>query len=112
MGRRSNRTAIPGQLTFFGCADQPGKQPRRGRFYTADELDTFARSERLASTIRPHWLDEDERLCPGCSKVISRQARNCGRRWCDAVRPTWGRTVGEIVRAALTAYCDLYAGEG
>jgi len=28
------------------------------------------------------------------------------------VRPVWGRTVGEIVRAALSAYCDLYGGDG
>jgi hypothetical protein len=78
--------------------------------HSAEEKAAFARSLAVLAEIRPEWLDSSERLCPGgCGKVIHAEARNCGRRWCDAVRPTWGRTVGEIVRAALTAYCDLYA---
>jgi hypothetical protein len=99
-----------GQLALFVAERRP-RRYRRGE-YTAEQLDSFARSDAILSAIRPERLDPDKRLCPGCGAGISRQARNCGRRWCDAVRPTWGRTVGEIVRAALTAYCDLYAGDG
>ena len=63
----------------------------------------------MAEEIRPFWLDPNERLCPGgCEKVISRERRSCGRRWCDAVRPTWGRAVGQVIGAALDAYVGLW----
>jgi hypothetical protein len=108
-GRAELRSA--GQLALFG----EYKPRRRGRYrheHSAEELFAFERTVATVFEIRPDWLAPDERLCPGCRKVIRGQARNCGRRWCDSVRPTWGRTVGEIVRAALSAYCDLYGGDG
>jgi len=97
------------QLALFAEQPKPVRWRRRGPGEeTAAERVSLANSER----IRPEWLAPDRRLCPGCDKVIRRESRNCGRRWCDSVRPTWGRTVGEIVRAALSAYCDLYSGDG
>jgi hypothetical protein len=99
------------QLALFTAK----RESKRGRYrpqHTADDLRAFEHSLAVSYSIRPEWLAEDERLCPGCGKVIRGQARHCGRRWCDAVRPVWGRTVGEIVRAALSAYCELYGGDG
>jgi hypothetical protein len=110
MSRQAELTPA-GQLALFA----ESRKPRRRRYrheHTPDELAAFERSLAVAYEIRPDWLAPDERLCPGCRKVIRGRARNCGRRWCDAVRPVWGRTVGEIVRAALSTYCDLYGGDG
>src|SRR5215218_5081750 len=79
----------PAQLALFPVDE---RKPRRGRYrhvHTADELAAFERSLAIAYRIRPDWLAPDERLCFGCGKVIRGKARNCGRRWCDAVRPVW-----------------------
>lgn len=121
MSRRAELTAA-GQIALFAAepevsapryGHEPG--PRRPRYvheHTADELAAFERTRATINRIRADWLPPDRRLCPGCSKVIPIQARTCGRRWCDAVRPTWGRRVGEILRAALAAYCELHGGNG
>lgn len=89
-------------------------QKRRYRHvHTPEELAGFDRSIAAAYAIRPEWLEAGRRLCPGgCGKVIHQQRRSCGRRWCDTVRPTWGRSVGEVIRGALDAYVDLYGGNG
>jgi hypothetical protein len=114
MSRRADLSSA-GQLRLLDGphqADRP-RRPRYVHVQTAEEKAAFAHSLAILLQIRPEWLVPGERLCPGgCEKVIHAEARHCGRRWCDAVRPVWGRTVGEIVRAALSAYCDLYAGDG
>ena len=113
-----------GQLALFASepsGQRPGyryertsetRRPRYRHEHTADELAAFDRTLASVYRIRPDWVPDDRRLCPGCLKSIPLQARTCGRRWCDAVRPVWGRRVGEIVRAALVAYCELYDGSG
>jgi len=110
MSRRAELTSA-GQLALFAEDRQPRRRGYRHE-HTPEERAAFERLLAVVYEIRPDWLAPDERLCPGCRKVIRGRARNCGRRWCDAVRPVWGRTVGEIVRAALSAYCDLYGGDG
>jgi hypothetical protein len=123
MSRRVEPNAR-GQLALIS-AENCVQAPRYGHEHTADvqrsryryehtteELAAYERTRATLYRIRPDWLDPDERLCPGCGKVIPVQARTCGRRWCDAVRPVWGRRVGEIVRAALVAYCELMGGSG
>ena len=118
MSRRAERSARrcreQGQLFRpRSPEDAPRRVARVVPEYTREQLGRFAATEGTAEEIRPFWLDPEERLCPGgCGKVITRQRRSCGRRWCDAVRPTWGRTVGEVVRAALNAYLALHGGGG
>jgi hypothetical protein len=110
---RPSRLAAPGQLGLFAVNEPVKVGRRRIPTRTPEELAAFDHAIEVALSIRPDWLEPDERLCPGeCGKVIGRLSRNCGRRWCDAVRPTWGRAVGEVVRAALAAYVDLHAGGG
>jgi hypothetical protein len=97
-------------------ASEPVVGPRRRRRFryehTPEELAAFERSRAIAAKIRPDFLNPDERLCPGgCLKIIRVEARNCGRRWCDAVRATWGRAVADVLRGALDAYCELYGTE-
>jgi hypothetical protein len=97
------------QLALFAEHPKPVRwRRRRAGEETSAEWVALANAER----IRPAVLRSDQRLCPGCDAIIRRESRNCGRRWCDSVRPTWGRTVDEIVRAALAAYCELYGGDG
>lgn len=118
MSRRAELTAA-GQSALFAAdlyrkqQEDPREPPlRRAKYrhqHSAEELARFERTLAVLQQIRP---DPDRRLCPGCFKSIPLQARTCGRRWCDAVRPTWGRRVGEILRAALVAYCELYGGIG
>jgi hypothetical protein len=76
--------------------------------HTAEEVAAFERSLAITAAIRPSYLAPDERICPGgCQKIIRGNARSCGRRWCDAVRPTWGRAMADVLQKALDAYCDL-----
>src|SRR2546423_7696001 len=114
MSRRADLHS-DGQLRLLDDPHQADR-PRRANYvhvHTAEEQASFARSRAIILQIRPDWLAPDERLCPGgCDKAIRGEARACGRRWCDAARPLLGRTVGEIVRAALSAYCDLYGWGG
>jgi len=117
MSRRAEPSArCNGEPQLFALAqpyDFPGRVTRRKPEYTEEQRAEFAAVSALADEIRPAWLAVDERLCPGdCGKVISRLRRSCGRRWCDAVRPTWGRSVGEVIRAALNAYVEMYGGAG
>jgi hypothetical protein len=113
-------TTAAGQVALFAAhaylkpreerGEQPAKRPKYRHQHSPEELAQFDRTLALLQQIRPEWVDPNRRLCPGCSKSIPLQARTCGRRWCDAVRPTWGRRVGEILRAALAAYDELYGG--
>ena len=93
-------------------------KPRRGardryvHVHTAEELAGFTQTQETVEWIQLDGLVSRRVHCPGCGAVLWSGARTCGRRWCDAVRPTWGRRVGEIVRAGLDAYCELYGGNG
>lgn len=88
---------------------------RRARYrhvHTAAELAAFDRSREICDAIRGAGLDESERWCPGgCGKIIRRERRSCGRRWCDAVRPSWAASFRSVIHGALNAYCDLYGAE-
>jgi hypothetical protein len=108
-------TVAAGQLGLFERppAEKGTRRRRYRHVHTPEELAAFERTKAVVYEIRPDWLGEDRRLCPGgCGKVIGRRYRSCGRRWCDAVRPVWGRSVGEVIRAALDAYLQLHAGAG
>src|SRR4051812_627372 len=118
----SRREPLVGQEALFELAPPPPTEgplvPRPGarkRFvyqHTAEELAKFERSKEIIAAIRPESLSSNERLCPGgCGKVIPGKARHCGRRWCDAVRATWGRSMSDVLQKALDAYCDLYGTE-
>jgi predicted RNA-binding Zn ribbon-like protein len=74
--------------------DRVGRRRSRYRHvHTAAELAAFDRSRAILDAIRGVGLAESERLCPGgCGKVIRRESRSRGRRWCDAVRPSWARS--------------------
>lgn len=111
MSRRADASA-DGQLALFLVEQESEVRRYRPQPLTPEREAAYAHTLETIYRIRPDWLPADRRLCPGCGKDIPRQARTCGRRWCDAVRPIWGRRVGEIVRAALSAYCDLYGGDG
>ena len=110
--------SAPGGSEQLGLLERPTARERekRSRYrpvHSAEQLAAFEQTLAVVGAIRPDGLAVDRRLCPGgCGKVIHRTRRSCGRRWCDAVRPTWGRTVGEVIRAALDSYVGLYSGEG
>ncbi len=48
------------------------------------------------------------RLREDASAVI---VGHCGRRWCDAVRPSWAASFRSVIHSALDAYCELYGSE-
>ena len=80
--------------------------------HTPEELAAFERSKAIADQIRGVDLDPEERWCPGgCGKLIRRERRSCGRRWCDAVRPSWAASFRSVIHSALDAYCELYGSE-
>jgi len=100
-----------GQLSFFEKVPVRKRRERYRHVHTPAELAAFEHSRAVIAEIRG-GLDPDVRWCPGgCGKVIRRQARSCGRRWCDAVRPAWASSFRSVIHAALDAYCALYGAE-
>jgi hypothetical protein len=80
--------------------------------HTPEELAAFDRSIANSMRIRGDELAPDEKWCSGgCAKRIRRDRRHCGRRWCDAVRPSWAASFRSVIHSALNAYCDLYGSE-
>jgi len=89
VGRRSVHVD---QLSLVGVKPAPGRR-RRVPFvhvHTPEERAAFDHSIANSMRIRGDALSDDEKWCPGdCGKRIHRDRRHCGRRWCDAVRPSW-----------------------
>jgi hypothetical protein len=114
MGRRADPSFTDGsvQLSLVEPRRVSGKRRRRYRHvHSAAELLAFDRSKAIADEIRG-GLGPDERWCPGdCGKRIRRERRSCGRRWCDAVRPSWASSFRSVIHGALDAYCEIYGSE-
>jgi hypothetical protein len=102
------------QLPLLDVKSPPGLR-RRSKYvhvHTPEEPAAFERSIATAMRIRGDDLSPDEKWCPGgCGKLIRRERRHCGRRWCDAVRPSWAASFRSVIHSALDAYCDLYGSE-
>jgi len=98
------------QLSLVDVKPSPGRR-RRTKYvhvHTPEELAAFERSKAIADQIRGLELCADEKWCPGgCGKLIRRERRSCGRRWCDAVRPSWASSFRSVIHSALDAYCEL-----
>jgi len=102
------------QLSLVEVGPSPGRRrrPRYVHVHTPEELAAFDRSKAIIAQIRGDDLDPDEKWCPGgCGKLIRRERRSCGRRWCDAVRPSWASSFRSVIHSALDAYCDLFGSE-
>lgn len=69
--------------------------------YSDEQRAAFRRTEERIAQIRPSWLPDNRKLCAGCGKVIHRELRNCGRRWCPLVHRTWLRDREAVIRRAL-----------
>ena len=115
MGRQAEPSSLSGgaQLALFaGERERVGRRKRYVHRHTPGELAAFDRTNATILAIRPDWLAEGERLCPGeCGKVIRGKARHCGRRWCGAVRRQWGSSFRQVITATLDAYCRLHGDE-
>jgi hypothetical protein len=111
VGRRSVHVD---QLSLIGVKPAPGRR-RRVPFvhvHTPEERAAFDHSIANSMRIRGDALSDDEKWCPGdCGKRIHRDRRHCGRRWCDAVRPSWAASFRSVIHSALDAYCELYGSE-
>lgn len=116
MGRQSEPSFTDGSVQLALIEREPVRSGRGCRvgyrhMHTAAELLAFERSKAIADEIRG-GLGPDERWCPGgCGKLIRRERRSCGRRWCDAVRPSWASSFRSVIHGALDAYCELYGSE-
>ena len=95
-----------GQLRLF-----PLDAPRRGKgqrrmvpTYSDEERAAFRRTEEIIARIRPSSLPRDCKLCAGCGKIIHRDLRSCGRRWCPLVHRTWLRDREAVIRRALQVH--------
>jgi hypothetical protein len=73
--------------------------------YAGDFTETHARIDAIRAKFR--GLKPYQGLCPGCGKVISSKAPNCGRRSCPAVFKNWSRDQRRVVAEALRAYGGL-----
>jgi hypothetical protein len=79
-------------------------QPRVVPTYSDEQRAAFRRSEEIIARIRPESLRGDRKLCAGCGKVIHRELRHCGRRWCPLVHRTWLRDREAVIRRALESH--------
>lgn len=110
----ARRSVNADQLSLVDVQPAPGRRRRVPyvHVHTPEELAAFDRSIENSMRIRGDELAPDEKWCPGgCGKRIHRDRRHCGRRWCDAVRPSWAASFRSVIHSALSAYCDLYASE-
>ena len=102
------------QLSLVDVKPAPGRRlrVRYVHIHTPEELAAFQRSIANSMRIRGDALSDDEKWCPGnCGKAIRRERRHCGRRWCNAVRPSWAASFRLVIHSALNAYCSLYGSE-
>jgi hypothetical protein len=102
------------QLSLVAVKPAPGRRRRVPyvHVHTPEELATCDRSIANSMRIRGDALSDDEKWCSGgCGKRIHRDRRHCGRRWCDAVRPSWASSFRSVIHSALDAYCDLFGSE-
>ena len=95
------------QLRLFPL-DAPARS-RRGRprvipTYTAEQRAAFQRTEEVIAQIRPESVGGDRKLCAGCGRIIHRERRNCGRRWCPLVNGVWSRDREAVIRRALETH--------
>jgi hypothetical protein len=72
--------------------------------YSDEQRAAFRRTEEIIARIRPQSLRANRKLCAGCGKIIHRERRNCGRRWCPIVRQTWLRDREAVIRRTLQAH--------
>jgi hypothetical protein len=91
------------QLRLFAL---DGPRRRRGQrrivpTYSDEQRAAFRRTEEVIARIRPASLPEDRKLCAGCGRIIHRDRRDCGRRWCPVVHRTWLRDREAVIRRAL-----------
>ena len=91
------------QLRLFPL-DPPKRMKGQRRVvptYSDEQRAAFRRTEEVNAGIRPSSLPGNRKLCAGCGKVIYRDLRNCGRRWCPLVHRTWLRDREAVIRRAL-----------
>lgn len=105
MARRSPGP-LPGQLPLFAIPATKRKYVPTYDHYPPEQI---RRSHELLDELhaRLRGLKPYEGRCPGCGKVISSKAPNCGRRWCSAVFARWSRDQRRVVREALEEYGGL-----
>ncbi len=88
-------------------------EPRRRRRYVSTYDHYSAEALRHANEVLDRLLAEQQGLkpfegrCPGCGKVISSRAPNCGRGWCAAVYPKWSKDQRRVTAVALREYGGL-----
>jgi hypothetical protein len=102
-----SRESEVAQLRLFPL-DAP-ERLRRGRprvvpTYAEEQRAAFRRTEEVIAQIRPESVGGDRKLCAGCGRIIHRERRNCGRRWCPLVNPTWARDREAVIRRALETH--------
>jgi hypothetical protein len=85
-------------------ARSPRGRPRVVPTYTAEQRAAFRRSEEVIAQIRPESVGSNRKLCAGCGRIIHRERRNCGRRWCPLVNGTWSRDREAVIRRALETH--------
>ena len=85
-------------------ARSPRGRPRVVPTYTAEQRAAFRRSEEVIARIRPESVGSNRKLCAGCGRIIHRERRNCGRRWCPLVNGTWSRDREAVIRRALETH--------
>lgn len=80
------------------------RQPRVVPTYSDEQRAAFRRTEEVIARIRPASLPSDRKLCPGCGKIIHRERRTCGRRWCPVVHRTWLADREAVIRRGLQTH--------
>jgi hypothetical protein len=102
----SSGTEPEAQLRLFP-SDGPRRrrgQPRVVPTYSDEQRAAFRQTEEVIARIRPASLPDNRKLCPGCGRIIHRDRRSCGRRWCPVVHRTWLADREAVIRRALQTH--------
>lgn len=102
----SSGTEPEAQLRLFP-SDGPRRrrgQPRVVPKYSDEQRAAFRQTEEVIARIPPASLPDNRKLCPGCGRIIHRDRRSCGRRWCPVVHRTWLADREAVIRRALQTH--------
>ena len=110
MAPRAKHEPAPGQLELFPAPPAaPRRKPRYVPTYDHYSAEAIRHSNKITGELlaRRRGLKPYEGRCPGCDKIISNKAPDCGRRTCPAVYPKWRRDQTRVVGEGLREYGGL-----
>jgi hypothetical protein len=99
----------PGQLALFEATRTRRRRQRYAPTYDHYPAEALRHTNEVLDRllVQRRGLKPYEGRCPGCGRVVSSKAPNCGRRTCSTVYPKWSRDQRRVTAEALREYGGL-----